>query len=257
MRSVVMRPLLQPLKKNRAVTKRELRKSEMSSDFHTVLPVTRTKAQVKESYDKMSPFYDYFAGLFEQNYRNAALKRLNIIRGETVLEIGFGTGHCLKQMAEAVGEEGRVYGIDISSGMLAAGRRRLEKAGISNRVELTCDDAVKMPYADNKFDAVFSSFTLELFDSPEIPQVLAEIRRVLKPYGRVGMMSMSKEGGASPLLKLYEWLHQKLPQYVDCRPIYVERSIKNAGFGIQYKETVNLMGLPGDIVIGTKPASSV
>jgi demethylmenaquinone methyltransferase/2-methoxy-6-polyprenyl-1,4-benzoquinol methylase len=160
-------------------------------------------------------------------------------------------------MAEAVGEEGRVYGIDISSGMLVASRRRLEKAGLWNRVELVCDDAMKLPYADNKFDAVFSSFALELFDSPEIPQVLAEIRRVLRPNGRVGVISMSEEDGASPLLKLYKWLHQKLPQYVDCRPIYVEQSIKDAGFGIQHKERVSLLGLPGDIVIGTKPASSV
>jgi len=229
----------------------------MSSDLHTVLRVTRTKAQSKESYDRMSPFYDYFAGPFEQKYRNLALKRLNITRGETVLEIGFGTGNCLKQIAEAVGDEGRVFGVDISSGMLATSKRRLEKAGLWNRVELTCDDAMKMPYTDNKFDAVFSSFTLELFDSPDIPQVLAEIRRVLRPNGRVGIISMSKEDGASPLLKLYEWLHQKLPQYVDCRPIYVEQSIKDAGFGIQHKERVSLLGLPGDIVIGTKAAPSV
>ncbi len=228
----------------------------MSSDLQPVLRVTRTKTQAKESYNRISPFYDYFAGIFEQKYRNMALKRLNITRGEAVLEIGFGTGHCLKQMAEAVGEEGRIYGIDISSGMLVVSRRRLEKAGLWNRVKLICDDAMKMPYTDSKFDAVFSSFALELFDSPEIPQVLAEIRRVLKPNGRVGIISMSKEDGASPLLRLYEWLHQKLPRYYDCRPIYVEQSIKYAGFGIQYKERVSLLGLPGDIVIGTKPASS-
>jgi ubiquinone/menaquinone biosynthesis C-methylase UbiE len=230
---------------------------EMSSDPHTVLRVTRTKAQAKESYDRMSPFYDYFAGIFERNYRNRALKRLNITAGETVLEVGFGTGHCLKQMAEAVGEEGKVYGIDLSSGMLAASKRRLEKAGLWNRVELTCDDALKMPYADNKFDTVFSSFALDLFDSPEIPKVLAEIRRVLRTSGRVAIISMSKEDGASLLLKWYERLHRKLPQYVDCRPIYVEQSMKDAGFGIQYKERVSLLGLPGDIVIGTKLSSSV
>ncbi len=229
----------------------------MNSDPHSVLRVTRTKAQAKASYDRMSPFYDYFAGVFEQKYRNAALKQLNIASGEIVLEIGFGTGHCLKQIAEAVGEEGRVYGIDISSGMLVASRRRLEKAGLWSRVDLTCDDAVKMPYTDNQFDAVFSSFTLELFDSPEIPQLLAEIRRVLRPEGRVGVVSMSKEYGASPLMRSYEWFHQKLPQYIDCRPIYVEQAIKDAGFSIQHKERVSLVGLPGDIVIGAKPASSV
>jgi demethylmenaquinone methyltransferase/2-methoxy-6-polyprenyl-1,4-benzoquinol methylase len=186
-----------------------------------------------------------------------ALKRLSIARGEIVFEVGFGTGHCLKQMAESVGKEGRVYGIDISSGMFIASSRRLEKAGLWNRVELICEDAMKMPYADNKFDAVFTSFALELFDSPEIPQLLAEIRRVLRPNGRLGIVGMSKEDGAPPLLKMYEWLHQKLPQYIDCRPIYVERSIKDAGFEIQYKERVSLLGLPGEIVIGTKPTSSV
>ena len=114
-----------------------------------------------------------------------------------------------------------------------------------------------MPYEDNKFDAVFSSFNLELFDSPEIPQVLAEIRRVLRTDGRVGVVSMSKGNGDSPLQKLYEWLHQKIPQYVDCRPIYVEQSIKDAGFEIRYKEPISMLGLSGDIVIGTKPACSV
>jgi len=227
----------------------------MSSNIQAVSRVTRTKDQAKASYDKMSPAYDYFAGIFERNYRNLALKRLNVARGETVLEVGFGTGHCLRQMAEAVGEEGKVYGIDISSGMLAISRRRLERAGLWNRVELTCDDATKMPYTDDKFDAVFTSFALELFDLPEIPQVLAEIRRVLKPNGRVGVVSMSKEGGTSILVRSYEWMHEKLPQYVDCRPIYVEQSIKDAGFVIQHKERVSLLGLPGDIVIGTKPIS--
>ncbi len=225
----------------------------MRSDSHPVLPVTRTKAQAKQSYDTMSKFYDYFAGGFEQKYRHMALQRLNITQGEIVLEIGFGTGHCLKQMAEAVGEAGRVYGIDISSGMLSVSRRRLEEAGLGSRVELACDDALKMPYADNRFDAVFISFALELFDGPEIPQVLAEIRRVLKPGGRVGVVSMAKEERPSLLLRLYEWFHQKLPQYVDCRPIYVEQSIREAGFEIQFRQRVSMLGLPGDIVIGAKP----
>lgn len=229
----------------------------MSSDLDTILRVTRTKAQAKESYDRLSPFYDLFAGGFEQKYRNMALKRLNIARGETVLEIGFGTGACLIQMAEAVGREGRVHGIDISSGMLVVSQRRLEKAGLEDRVELTCEDAMILPYADNTFDAVFMSFALELFDSPEIPQVLAEIKRVLIPNGRLGVVSMSKGHGSSSILRLYEWLHQKLPQLVDCRPIHVEGSIQDAGFAIQYEEKVILMGLPGDIVIGTKPAASI
>lgn len=225
---------------------------EMNSTDHQVLRVYRTKAQAKESYDKISRFYDYFAGVFEKKYRNMALERLNLERGEIVLEIGFGTGHCLKQMAESVGENGQVYGIDISSGMLEVSKKRLEEAGLLDRVELYCEDVLKMPCEDNKFDAVFMSFTLELFDTPEIPQVLNKIKRVLKPNGRLVVVSMSKEDGDSILLRLYEWTHQKFPQYVDCRPIYLEQSIKDVGFKIEYRKKVKLFGLPGAVVIGIK-----
>ncbi len=228
----------------------------MKLDLHAVARVTRTKAQAKTSYDRMSSFYDYFAGVFEQKYRTMALKRLQIARGEIVLEIGFGTGHCLERMAEAVGEEGKVYGIDISSGMLAASQRRLEKAGLWPRVELTCDDALNMPYADGKFDAVFTSFALELFDSPEIPQVLAEVRRVLKPKGRLEVASMSKGDGDSKALRLYEWLHKKLPQYVDCRPIFVRKSVEDAGFHILDVTDVSLLGLPGQLALAEKPSTA-
>lgn len=229
----------------------------MISGPQEVLRVNRTKAQVKKSYDKMSRYYDVFAGRFEKKFAIAALRRLNVQRGEIVLEIGFGTGHCLKQLAVAAGEEGKIYGIDISSGMLDISRRRLEKARLLNRVELTCGDALKMPYEDNKFDAAFSSFNLELFDTPEIPHVLTEIKRVLKPKGRFGVISMSKGDGDSPILKLYEWLHKKIPQYVDCRPIYVEQSIRDGGFGIRWKERLRIMGLSGEIVVGTKPCASL
>ena len=106
-----------------------------------------------------------------------------------------------------------------------------------------------MPYEDHTFDTVFMSFTLELFDTPEIPKVLEEIKRVLKPEGRLGVASMSKENGQSILLRLYEWVHRKWPKCVDCRPIYLEQSLRDAGYEVRSKEKVKLFGLPGEIVI--------
>jgi len=213
----------------------------------TILRVYRTKKEAKTSYDRISGFYDYFAGLFERKFRDKALEQLNFKKGETVLEIGFGTGHCLEDVTKRVGKNGKVYGIDISQRMLDITRKRLKKGGLG--AELYCGDAIIMPYKDNMFDAVFMSFALELFDTPEIPTVLKEIKRVLKPKGRLGVASMLKEDGESRLLKLYEWAHKKFPKYVDCRPIYVEQSIKDAGYSIKGKEKVKLFGLPVEIVV--------
>jgi demethylmenaquinone methyltransferase/2-methoxy-6-polyprenyl-1,4-benzoquinol methylase len=134
-------------------------------------------------------------------------------------------------------------------------RKRLEKAGLEDRVKLFCGDAASLPFDDSAFDAVFMSFTLELFDTPEIPEVLEQIRRVLKPEGRLAVVGISKENGESMFLRLYEWAHRKWPKYVDCRPIYVERSLIDAGYQIKSKEKVKMLRLPAEIVVAVKAVS--
>ena len=223
---------------------------ESDNNRDEISRVYRSKDEAEKAYTKMSRTYDLFAGTFEKKYRDIVLKYLNIKAGEQVLEIGYGTGQSLKQMAKLVGETGKINGLDISFGMLKVAEKRLKKVDLLNRVELKCGDAVSLPYQVDKFDAVFMSFTLELFDTSEIPIVLGEIRRVLKPGGRFGIVSMSKEDGESILVNLYEWAHRKFPKYADCRPIYVEQFIKDAGFKISVKKSLKLSGLPIEIVIG-------
>jgi ubiquinone/menaquinone biosynthesis C-methylase UbiE len=221
-----------------------------------ILRVTRTKEQAKRTYDKISRIYGFIEGSFEKKFRNNALDKLDIKKGENILEVGFGTGHCLEEIAEKVGKNGKAYGIDISSGMLDITKSRLEKKGLADRVELYCGDAINMPYNKSMFDAVFMSFVLELFDTPEIPLVLNEIKRILKTNGRLSVVSLSKENGNSRMLKTYEWVHEYFPNIADCRPIYVEQSIKNAGYQISYKENIKIFGLPGEIVIAVFRESS-
>jgi demethylmenaquinone methyltransferase/2-methoxy-6-polyprenyl-1,4-benzoquinol methylase len=230
-------------------------KAENKSEAPQVLPVPRTKEEAKRFYDKISRAYDYLTGAFERKHTERTLECLSINEGEAVLEIGFGSGHCLKRIVQSVGEMGKVCGIDISKGMLEVAKRRLRKAQLVDRVSLCRGDAAKLPYSDNAFDAIFVSFTLELFDTPEISKVLEEIRRVLRPTGRLGIASMSRESGKSAPLRLYEWAHKKWPRYVDCRPIYLEESLINAGYRIRSKEMTRMVGLPIEIIVATKAAS--
>jgi ubiquinone/menaquinone biosynthesis C-methylase UbiE len=225
---------------------------ENKSKARDILPVPRTKAEARQAYDMLSRIYDYTFGLFRHNYAEMALQRLSIVEGETVLEVGFGTGDCLKQITELVDPAGKAYGIDISRGMIERTKRRLEKAGLAGAVELCCGDATCLPFNESAFDAVFMSFTLEIFDTPEIPRVLAQINKVLKPGGRLGIVDMSKEDGKSVFLRGYEWLHKKCPKYLGSRPIYAEQCLVDAGYQIRSKEKVKIFRVPVEIIVAIK-----
>lgn len=221
-------------------------------DSHKISRVHRSKEEAKKTYDRISTVYNWLGGIFERRPTEKALSYLKVESGEMVLEIGFGTGYCFQQIALAVGNTGKAYGIDVSEGMLQVTRKRLQKAGLMDRVELYHGEASKLPFINETFDAVFMSFTLELFDTPEIPQLLNEVRRVMKTGGRLGAISLSRSKGNSVPLRIYEWIHGKWPKYVDCRPIYLEHLLRRADYTIQRKEMDNLFVLPLEIVVAIK-----
>ncbi len=224
----------------------------MSKNETQISRVTRSKEEAKASYNMMSKWYDMLAGLTERKYRDAGLQKLCVVEGEVVLEIGFGTGHCILALAQSVGNSGRVCGIDISEGMCDITRSRVKKAELSERVRLECGDANKLPYEANLFDAIFMSFTLELFDTPEIPIVLHECKRVLRTGGRICVVAMSKKRKAGVMIKLYEWSHKKFPNYFDCRPIFVQKTLEDNGFQILDVTEMSMWGLPVEIVVAKK-----
>lgn len=210
-----------------------------------------TKEASKAWYDRISKYYDLF-GLFENRYKALALEMADFREGEKVLEVGCGTGWALERIARQVGESGKAYGVDLSPKMLEVARERLQKAGLMPRVELVEGDAVKMAFPDDMFDVAFSTHTLELFDTPDIPVVLSEIMRVLRPGGRFVDLSISRET-VGIVNRAYEWIHDRLPRYIDCRPIYVERSLREAGFKIARTKRIKILNLLcGEIVCGVK-----
>jgi len=217
--------------------------------------VFQTKAETKAFYDKISHVYDLLAEHSEGPIRRAGLEKLAAQPGERVLEIGFGTGHSLVYLAQSVGPTGRVFGLDLSERMLDVARDNLHKAGLVDRVELSCGDGVRLPYPANSLNAIFMSFTLELFDSPEIPKVLDECKRVLRPGGRIVVAAVSKEGNNGVILHVYEWSHQHFPNLVDCRPIFVRQSLETAGFRIESSE-MKMMWVPVEVVLGIKAGNN-
>ncbi|NIS67676.1 MAG: class I SAM-dependent methyltransferase [Proteobacteria bacterium] len=224
----------------------------MSQDRNQIRRVTRSKDVAKASYDRMSKWYDLIAGTSEWKYVKIGLDLLKATKGEVVLEIGYGTGKSVLEIARSIGETGNVHGLDLSEGMQRIASDRMDKAGLSERVDLRIGDAVELPFENDFFDAVFMSFTLELFDTPEIPIVLQECNRVLQSGGRIVVVAMSKKRKEGLAVRLYEWAHERLPHYVDCRPIYVTESLSDAGFQVTERIEMKMWGLPVDAVLAKK-----
>ncbi len=207
----------------------------------------------RKFYDRISRAYDLIAEADERKIREAGERLLRLTTGEKVLEIGFGTGNSIISMAESVGPAGKVYGIDVSQGMLDITRKKIIDRGLSDRVELITGDGRNLPYEDSFFDAAFASFTLELFPADDIPMVLARVRRVLKKGGRLCVVSMAEvEQGQHPSLleRTYIWMHRHFPHIVDCRPIDPARLLRDAGFTVMDEISMNVWTMPVKGVLG-------
>jgi ubiquinone/menaquinone biosynthesis C-methylase UbiE len=213
---------------------------------------TRTRKEAKAFYNQISRWYDLLAGTSEKKCWEVCVQKLRVQEGEQLLEIGFGTGSCLLTLAELVGHPGRVYGIDISEAMCEISQEKVKIAGFTDRIGLRCGDAIHLPFDDNVVDAIIMNFTLELFDTPDIPILLSECHRVLRNNGRIGVVSLSKKQNTKVMIRIYEWVHRWFPRLVDCRPIFVEEAVFVAGFQPADVADLSLWGLPVKVVVATK-----
>jgi len=216
-----------------------------------ISPVTRSKDEARANYNRLSRWYDWIAGS-EARYRQIGVQALGLQPAERLLEIGFGTGNCLLDFARQAGPDGLVCGIDLSEGMAAVAGKSLSKAGLGERVSLVLGDAVELPFRDDSFDAIFASFTLELFDTPDIPRMLRQCSRILRPEGRLAAVTLVKSDQPGFAERVYEWFHARMPVAVDCRPIRAQAALLEIGFEITEVISEKMWGLPVEIIVGKK-----
>jgi len=206
-------------------------------------------------YDRISRTYDMIADSGEHAAREAGEALLAAQPGETIIEIGYGTGHSTVALAKAVAPEGHVFGVDVSSGMKNLAQARVAQNDLQTFVDLALGDARSLPYADSSIDAAFMSFTLELFELEEISLVLLEIKRVLRSGGRFANVSMAAvpEGKHESLLeRTYIWMHRHFPHIVDCRPIDAEHFLTDAGFSTMGKKAMTIWTMPVLAIVAQK-----
>ena len=131
--------------------------------------------------------YDFLAFLFtrgrERQLRERMMQLARLDAGDTVLDVGCGTGTLAIAAKKRVGSAGAVFGIDASPAMVARATSKSARAGID--VTFTNAFVQALPFPDARFDAVLSTLMLHHLPRQVRRQCAAEIRRVLKPRGRL------------------------------------------------------------------------
>ena len=152
-------------------------------------------ASVATRYDLMN---DLMSAGLHRLWKRFTVEQSGLRPGQRVLDVAGGTADLAIQFARRVGANGEVVLTDINPAMLARGRDRMLDAGIAAPA-VQCD-AERLPFADGHFDCVSVAFGLRNMTHKEL--ALAEMRRVLKPGGRLLVLEFSRVW--QPLQPLYD-----------------------------------------------------
>ncbi len=122
--------------------------------------------------------------------RQTTIDQAQLRSGEAVLDVGCGTGELTLRAKQRVGAAGRVCGIDAAPQMIGVARRKAQRAGVE--IDFRLEPIEAMTFPDQTFDVVLSSLMMHHLPDDLKPRALAEIKRVLKPGGRVLIADMKR-----------------------------------------------------------------
>jgi ubiquinone/menaquinone biosynthesis C-methylase UbiE len=151
------------------------------------LALDEYKQQIADLYTRRSDTYDN--GDWHPRIAHRLVEHANISRGQHVLDIATGTGTVAIEAAQLVGSQGWVVGVDISPGMLAVARRKVETLGLNN-IEFQLADAEALSFVDNSFDCVLCSSAFIWMSN--LSAALRHWYHILKPGGLIGFHAFAE-----------------------------------------------------------------
>ena len=179
----------------------------------TVLPYKEEqsgkKDQVARMFNNISANYDFlnhFLSLgIDRAWRKRGIRLLSPLHPKYILDVATGTGDFAFQALSL--KPDKVVGVDISDGMLEVGRKKIQRRGLSSKIELCRGDSENLIFGDNKFDAVTVGFGVRNFENLE--KGLSEILRVMKPGAMLVVLEFSKPG-KFPFRQIYNFYFQTI-----------------------------------------------
>ena len=216
---------------------------------HQILMRTFKPQTTSKQYAAVAWFYDLWALLTEYKAVQRALIMTNVRDGSSVLEVAVGTGRLFSEIVKR-NLHGQNDGIDISQAMLVRAHNRLQMFP-SDRYKLQQGSAYELHYDDNTFDLLFNTYMLDLLPEQDFSKVLTEFRRVLKPGGKIVLVSFGF--GKHWFNLFWYWLAKVFPALLtNCRPLMISQTVARADFRNLYVEHISQNTFPSDMVIAEK-----
>jgi ubiquinone/menaquinone biosynthesis C-methylase UbiE len=217
-----------------------------------ILEVNAPSEKVPRIYTRVAPVYELWARAAESRPRRRVLELAAPADGEDMLEVATGTGVQLVHLARAR-EGGRTVGVELAEGMVNQTRRRIEAAGLTERVELIQASALELPFADASFDLLVNGYMLDLLPRDDIPRALGEFKRVLRPGGRVVLSNMTV--GERNSHRVWDFLYSRgVNLTANCRGVLAQPVLQELGFVDVQREYLAQFLFPTEIVTARKEA---
>ncbi|MDE3114778.1 MAG: class I SAM-dependent methyltransferase [Pseudomonadota bacterium] len=216
--------------------------------------------KLKSVYAAVARRYDLQHGLLtlhrDERGRELVVEQA-VRRGDRVLDAGGGTGSTTLLAAKKAGPEGHVTQIDFSPQMQAVAQQRTREGGLDGRIDFRSGDMLALPFADESFDSVLSTYSLcPLFDPAK---GALELYRVLKPGGRLGLAH-----SASPENPVMYWLAERLEDVLwyfpgvsmGCRAVSVLPALQHAGARLLFERHLGVPLYPFVVLVLEKPGAA-
>ena len=207
---------------------------------------------VVPTYTRIAPLHDVHALLCESDARALALRWAAVQNGETVLELGVGTGLAFQPLVEA-NPDGWTLGIDRTPAMVRRARRRLAEAPPTAFVLREADlYTLRLPPAH--FDVIISMYVLDLLPAHDFVELLTRWREALRPGGRLVLAGMTPG---------WTWVHRPwmlLPRlhpalFGGCRPVALRPYLRAAGFVDVQRQRISQRTFPSEVLRAYRPTS--
>lgn len=207
------------------------------------------QSEIGPLYDKLSGHYDIWAKLTESRAEKRALELARIHDGARILEVAVGTGQVFQEIVRR-NPNGENTGIDLSEGMLARARHRLSNHNFVN-YRLIHGSAMTLQIQSSSIDLLMNNYMVDLIPYAQIPDVLAEFHRVLKPGGRLVLVNMTK--GQSAVSNLYDRIFNCLPRLSGgCRGLQMSAILQQHRFRVQTREYIQQCLFPSEVIVAGK-----